>query len=220
VRCDRFREAASARLDGEPIGLSASVLDHHLASCPDCARWAADATRATRLARLDMTPVPDLAKAISAQIVLPAGRVLRRRHLLRAALFVAGVVQVVLGLPAVTGESIGMAMSAHGAHEAAAWNLAIGVAFVAAASLPRRAAGLIPLLATFMVVLGALSVRDLAAGTVSVSRLATHLAALVGLLLLMALDRAERALPPGWFAAVRGRRDRDEDGPTDLRGVA
>ena len=52
MRCDRFREAASARLDGEPIGMSSSALDHHLATCANCAAWAAEATRLTRLARL------------------------------------------------------------------------------------------------------------------------------------------------------------------------
>jgi predicted anti-sigma-YlaC factor YlaD len=107
-------------------------------------------------------------------------------------------------------------MSAHSAHEAAAWNLEIGAAFVAVASVPRRAAGLIPLLTTFLVVLGALSVRDFAAGTVSADRLATHVVALVGLLLLIGLDRAERALPPGRFSAGR----KGDDGSDSLRTVA
>jgi predicted anti-sigma-YlaC factor YlaD len=217
VRCERFREAASARLDGEPLGMSASALDSHLASCSDCAGWVAAATRATRLARLDVSLVPDLSDDITAHVALPMRRVVRRRLVLRMLLAVAGVVQIAIGLPALTGDSIGMVMSAHGAHEAAAWNLAIGIAFVATASLPRRATGLIPLLGTFMVVLGFLSIRDLAAGSVTWGRLATHLAVLIGLLLLLALDRAERALPPGWPAPVHGETG---DGRTDLRGVA
>lgn len=202
--------------------MSASALDHHLASCPDCARWVEAATRATRLTRLDVRPVPDLADDIAARVVLPVGRVLRRRHLLRVALLVAGLAQLGIGVPALTGDSLGMAMSMHAAHEAAAWNLAIGVAFVAAASVPRRAAGLIPLLGVFLVVLGALCVHDLAAGAVSVDRVATHLVALVGLVLLIALDRAERALPPGRFAARPRRSDAggDEAPGGSLRTVA
>jgi predicted anti-sigma-YlaC factor YlaD len=219
VKCDRFREAVSARLDGEALGMSASTLDSHLASCPDCAGWAEAAARATRMMRLDVRPVPDLAEHITARIALPARRVLRRRYLLRIGLLLAGIAQLVIGVPAVTGHSIGMTMSPHGAHEAAAWNLALGVAFVAAAAVPRRAAGLIPLMGTFLLVLAALSVRDYASGVVGVDRLATHVAALAGLLLLIALDRAERALPPGRFAD--GRRDRHSgDGGTDLRTVA
>jgi predicted anti-sigma-YlaC factor YlaD len=218
VRCDRFREALSARLDGEPLGTSASALDAHLASCPDCARWADQAARVTRHTRLDVRPVPDLSEQIAAHVTLPARRVLRRRYLLRAGLLLAGLAQLLIGLPALTGDSIGMAMATHAAHEAAAWNLAIGAAFVAAASMPRRAAGLIPLLATFLIVLGALSARDVASGAVSGGRLATHAAALIGLLLLVGLDRAERALPPGRFTASR--RSDSGSGGDQLRTVA
>jgi predicted anti-sigma-YlaC factor YlaD len=217
VRCDRFREAVSARLDGEPLGMSASLLDQHLASCLDCARWADAAARATRLARLDVRPVPDLSEEIAAHVTLPVRRVLRRRHLLRIVLLLAGLAQLTIGLPALTGDSIGMVMSAHGAHEAAAWNLALGVAFVAAASVPRRAAGLIPLLGTFLVILTVLSARDYAAGSVSAARLATHLAAVLGLALLVLLDRAERALPPGGVARD-GRQN--NSGDDSLRTVA
>ena len=207
----------SARLDGEPLGLSNTALDGHLASCSDCARWAEGAAHATRLIRMDVRPVPDLSEEITAHIALPARRVARRRRWLRVALLVAGLVQLAVGVPALTGDSLGMAMSAHAAHEAAAWNLAIGAAFAAAALVPRRAAGLVPLLATFLIVLTALSVRDVASGSVGLGRLATHAGALIGLVLLVLLDRTERALPPGrWSAAADG----DDTGSTSLRTVA
>ncbi len=219
MRCDRFRAAVSARLDGEPIGMSATVLDQHLAGCPDCARWAEEATRLTRQARLSATAVPDLAEQITAGVVLPVRRVLRRRLLLRLALAVVAAVQLAIAIPAVSGAGLGMPMAEHAAHEGAAWNIAIGVAFIAAALAPRRAAGLVPLLATFIVVLTALSIHDLAAGTVTADRILTHLAALVGLLLLLAIDRAERALPPRRFAS--GSSTDDQQTPHDrLRGVA
>jgi predicted anti-sigma-YlaC factor YlaD len=207
----------SARLDGEPLGMSASVLDDHLATCADCADWAEAAARATRLVRLDTRPVPDLSAAIAAQVAVPARRVLRRRQMLRLVLFLAGAAQLAVGVPAVIGDSIGMAMSAHAAHEAAAWSIAVGVAFMAAAWVPRRAAGLIPLLTVFLVVLGALSVRDYADGAVGAARLATHFAAVVGLAVLVLLDRSERALPPGRFTAGGGA---DEAGGRTLRTVA
>ncbi|GAB2468890.1 hypothetical protein GCM10027265_17450 [Jatrophihabitans fulvus] len=209
----------SARLDDEPLGMSPSVLDSHLSSCSDCARWAEDAAVVTRQARLDVTPVPDLSDVITAGIALPARRVLRRRHWLRVLLGVIGVAQLAIGLPAIFGDELGMAMSSHGAHEGAAWNLAIGVAFLAAASVPRRATGLVPLLATFTVVLMALSIHDVAAGVVTVGRIATHAAVVAGLLVLLLLDRAERALPPGRFDAGRQRR-RDDDDKPGLRSVA
>jgi predicted anti-sigma-YlaC factor YlaD len=64
MRCDRFREAASARLDGEPLGLPEAALDAHLAHCGDCARWAAQAAQLTRRLRISSEPVPDLVDAI------------------------------------------------------------------------------------------------------------------------------------------------------------
>lgn len=214
----------SARLDGEPLGMSATGLEHHLVSCPDCARWSEAAERVTRSLRLDVRPVPDLSHEITATVALPVQRVLRRRLVLRSLLLVTGAAQIAIGVPALVGDSLGMTMTMHAAHETAAWNIAIGAAFLAAAVLPRRAAGLIPLLGSFLLVLGVLSVHDIASGAVSAGRLATHLAALIGLVLLVAIDRAERALPPTRFTAGRGLRgsveDADGDGDASLRTVA
>jgi predicted anti-sigma-YlaC factor YlaD len=195
-RCWRFREAASARLDGEPIGMSSSGLDHHLATCANCAGWMAEATRLTRMARLGTAEQPDLADQILAATVLPVRRVLRRRTWLRVALVVIGVVQLGLSLPSMFGDSIDMAMSIHATHEVAAWNCALAVALLATALRPRRAAGVLSVLATFVAVLTLLSIRDLASGAVTVGRLATHLGAVAGLVAVAALARVERALPP------------------------
>jgi predicted anti-sigma-YlaC factor YlaD len=197
--------------------MAASALDHHITTCPECSVWFEEATRLTRMSRLGMVEVPDLADLITENVVLPARRVLRRRLMLRLSLCLVGLVQLWIALVGLAGDSIGMAMSEHATHEAAAWNLALAAAFIAAASSPRRAAGLTPLLATFIVTLGILSVHDYAAGAVSVGRLATHLAAVVGLLLVLAVDRAERALPPGRLAAAAGDEKSGRDG---LRGVA
>lgn len=202
--------------------MSAAALDHHLATCIDCARRVERATQLTRQLRLGQPAVPDLAAMIATDIALPAGRVLRRRLWLRAALAVVGLVQLAIAVPALPGDSLGMSMSLHAAHETAAWNLAIGVALLACVLRPRRAAGLLPLLGTFVITLAALCVRDLAAGAVPVSRVATHLAALAGLVLLFALDRAERALPPRRADASGDRGSNDDEGHNGhhLRGVA
>ena len=222
MKCDRIREAASARLDGEPIGMSAAVLDRHLTTCIDCARWLDEATRLTRLSRLSAAEVPDLADQILAGAALPARRVLRRRRLLRLALVVVGAVQIGIAMPSLFGSSIDMAMSMHAAHEAAAWNVAMGAAFLATALRPQRAAGLLPVLAVFVGVLTALSIRDVASGAVAVGRLATHLGIVAGLVLVYALARAERALPPERRSALGedDHRDHPDSGRGGLRGVA
>src|SRR3954469_8018401 len=64
-----FREAISARLDGEPLGLPAAELDGHLEGCPECRTWSADASRVTRRARLAPAPaVPDLTATVLAAL--------------------------------------------------------------------------------------------------------------------------------------------------------
>jgi predicted anti-sigma-YlaC factor YlaD len=111
-----------------------------------------------------------------------------------------------------------MSMATHAAHESAAWNLALGAAFLATAFAPRRAAGLLPLLVAFVGVLVVLSARDLASGAVELGRLATHLGAVAGLMLVYALHASERAIPPP--APVAAGTDQSEEPGHGLRGVA
>ena len=195
--------------------MPSASLDLHFATCPDCARWLADATRLTRQVRLSAVDVPDLSARILADAVLPTRRVLRRRLVLQAALALVAVTQLAIAIPSLAGIGVGMPMSPHVAHESAAWDIAVGVAFLAAALAPRRAAGLVPLLATFVLVLAVLSVHDLIDGEVTTARELTHLATLAGLMLLVLLDRTERALPPRRVRPV-------DESPADpkLRGVA
>ena len=198
--------------------MASSALNHHLANCVNCARWLEDATRLTRLARLGRADQPNLAEQILAQAVLPARRVLRRRNWLRLVLAMTGVVQLAMAAPSMFGTSIGMAMSAHATHEAAAWNGALGVALLATALKPARAGGVLTVLASFVALLTLLSIRDVASGAVDVTRLATHLSAVVGLALVLALSRVERGLPPAAAGADAGR-----DSATSraaVRGVA
>jgi predicted anti-sigma-YlaC factor YlaD len=199
--------------------MSASALDHHLATCSDCARWLEAATRLTRHSRLGTAEAPDLADRIVSGAVLPARKVLRRRWLLRAALVVVGALQVGIAMPALFGDSIDMTVSMHAAHEAAAWNIALGAAFLATALRPKRAGGLLPALTVFVGVLAALSIRDLVGGAVAAGRLATHLGIVAGLVLVYALARAERALPPERRPSL-GADEHHDDGRGGLRGVA
>ncbi|GAA1526215.1 zf-HC2 domain-containing protein [Dactylosporangium maewongense] len=95
-RCAAFREALSARLDGEDEPIEAALTDAHLRRCADCRAWHADAVTATRLFRVQQVPaqpagVDDLLAALDAHGVLPAADVppapasgLRRRLALPA----------------------------------------------------------------------------------------------------------------------------------------
>lgn len=201
--CAQYREALSARLDGEPLGMPAADLDRHLAACAACAGWAAAATRATRLVRLGAAPaVPDLSGRILAAVGAgdPAEprepRPDRRRGrlllLARVALAGLGAAQAAIGWPALALGMDTMQAPMHVAHESGAWNVALAVALLAVARRPRYATGLLPLLGAFVVVLTLVSLPDAVAGAVPGSRIASHLLLVGALALVATLARQAR----------------------------
>lgn len=69
------RESLSARLDGEAGEVPAARLDEHLAQCPACRRWSAEAAELARRTRLaPAPPVPDLTDHILASAPEPDPR--------------------------------------------------------------------------------------------------------------------------------------------------
>ncbi len=205
MQCAPFREAASARLDGEPLGMPAADLDRHLAGCPGCTAWADAAGAVTRRARLAPAPsVPDLTAAVLGALPrqLPGTAVAARARLLRSALRLAllavGVAQAGLVWPALSGGAAAMSAPVHVANETGAWNLAVAAALVAVAAAPRLAAGALPFLATAALLIGVATVRDLQAGHVHADRAAAHLLLLAGVALVGTAawrGRRRRALP-------------------------
>ena len=192
--CQPFREAISARLDAEPLGIPPAELDGHLAGCSECAGWAADAAAVTRRARLAAAPpVPDLTAAVLAALPreLPgAGAAARARLVdsaLRLALLAVGVAQAGLAWPALASGQAAMSAPVHMAHETGAWSLGLAAAFLAVAAAPRLAAGTLPFMGTFTALLVPVTLRDLAAGHVHADRAAVHLLLLVGLALVVSV---------------------------------
>lgn len=187
MQCPLFREAISARLDGEPLGMSPDVLDEHLAACPGCAEWADDAARVTRRARLAEAPaVPDLTVAVLGALPgdLPGAAAAARASLLatalRLALLFVGVAQAGLAWPALASGTASMSAPVHMAHETGAWNLGVAAAFLAVAAAPRLAVGALPFLGTFVALLVPVTLADLAAGRVQVDRAVAHLFLVAG----------------------------------------
>ena len=199
MQCAPFREAASARLDGEPLGMPAAELDRHLAGCADCAGWSDAAGAVTRRARLTPAPaVPDLTAAVLGALPrqLPGTAAVARARLLQSALRLAllavGAAQAGLAWPALTTGSAAMSAPVHVANETAAWNVAVAAAFLAVAAAPRLAGGALPFLGTFAVLLTVSTVRDLSAGHVHADRAAAHLLLLAGVVLVAALAWRQR----------------------------
>ena len=190
MSCASFREAISARLDGEALGMPAADLDGHLDACAACTEWAARAGLVTRRARLAAAPaVPDLTATVLAALPreLPGVAAAARSRLvdtgLRLALLVIGAAQAGLAWPALTSGRASMSAPVHMAHETGAWNLGLAVAFLAVAAAPRLAAGALPFLGTFTALLVAVTLADLRAGHVPADRAAVHLLLLAGLAL-------------------------------------
>lgn len=202
MRCDQVREGISALLDGEDPGIEPAALDQHLQSCPGCRRWQHDAARITRIARIRSTEhaaAPDLAS----RIVPPSPRIPGLRPLLRVSLLLVALLQLTIGiiglLPPLAGHTTdthpglgGMhlpGMAGHLGNEAAAFNIAIGIALAWIAAHPHRARGPLPLLLAFVIILTGLEALDLAAGRIGWQRLALHLPVIAGLGLAAALTR-------------------------------
>ena len=213
MQCQSFREAISARLDNEPLGMPVRELDDHLAACAGCAAWADDAALVTRRARLaPAPPVPDLTATVLAALPreLPGVGAAARSRLvataLRLALLAVAVGQAGLAWPALMSGSATMSAPVHMAHETGAWNLGVAVAFLAVAAAPRLAAGALPFLGSFAALLVPVTLADLLAGHVHADRAVAHLLLVAGVLLVAAV-------------AWRGRR-RSAEGAVARRRVA
>jgi predicted anti-sigma-YlaC factor YlaD len=200
MTCTGCREALSALLDGEDLPGERAAVDAHLAGCPDCRRFAERVAHVTRLARTEpVRPLPALPVAALVASVRRQPWPVRLHTPLRVLLGVLGVGQ--LGLA--TGELLGApdhgpgsavpgVTLTHFSHESSAWNLALAVGFLCVAVRPSRIRGLLPLVGAFVGGLVALSVPDLAMGSVAGSRLLAHGVAVLGLVALLVLARATR----------------------------
>jgi predicted anti-sigma-YlaC factor YlaD len=196
VNCSDFREALSARIDGEAGSLPDSVVDRHLAGCPHCRAWHDDAVRLRRLMLVREAPrVPDLTERILTEVPAPSAQ----RWGLRIALTLVALVQSGLGLAELLGMDVGhaehggmAAMAVHLGNESAAWNLAVGFGLLWAAMRPATASGLLPALAGFVAVLGLVSGIDLFDGQVTVPRVLSHGLLVAGVGLLYGVRRRHR----------------------------
>lgn len=237
MTCTECREALSAQLDGEPVAAPPGAVDQHLALCAQCREFGDGAARITRLARTGVADAgPDLVDAVLAAAAPP--RAVTPTRVARVLLAVIAIGQMGLSLGSLltisqaqeavhAGMSVAGATMAHMSHEASAWNLAIGAGFLwVALQSTTRSAGLVPLLSAFVGVLTLLSAVDLALGRVELVRLLSHSLVVLGLALVVLLDRRRRSGGGSTPGARRGygrwphRRGAAADATTDAGEVA
>jgi predicted anti-sigma-YlaC factor YlaD len=211
MECEPYREALSARLDGEAPGLPEEALDRHLQTCAACTAWAEELSVLHRAVRVrEAEPVPDLSAAI-VDAHLPAGASATRRAAAvrrpalgqpitrpRWALFVVALTQLVLAAPALLGDDPGATV--HVAREVGSFDVALAVGLLVAAWQPARAWGLLPVTAALAAVMCGTAVLDLVDGQVSSASEAHHLLDLAGVALVWLVARDARP----WGAARGG----------------
>lgn len=195
LSCSTARELISAAADDELDQTRRFAMSAHVDGCSECAAYADDVallTRSVRLRPLDVQP--DFVERVMAR---SAGARLGRGAWLRPALAWCGVVVAVQAIgPLVFAEMDGT--PTHVARHVGASALALAIGFLFVAWRPQRAAGLLPFGAALLAATLVGVVLDTAAGNRSAIAETTHLAELVGLVLLWLV-----AGSPGW-ERVRG----------------
>ncbi len=190
MRCSTFREAFSARLDGEDTGHPDAEVDAHLAGCADCRTWVVGA--ATLAGVVSRAPRDHVALDPALLASLTAPPVEARTGLLstsewRIILGLVAVAQLVVAFPGVLLHD-GHA-SVHLAHELTAWDMGLAVGFLVAALLPARAWGMLPLAVVLVACMVVTSVVDTLSGHALLGRELVHALELAGLGVLWVLAR-------------------------------
>jgi predicted anti-sigma-YlaC factor YlaD len=193
MRCTRFREAVSARIDGEDPGLPTRTIDAHLAECPDCRSWA-DAAVSPALRSVASPDDPNaIDPALLVGLVWSNAAAAPARHGLlstlewRVVLAVIGLVQVALAWPG--GVLDDGHASIHLAHELTAWDMGLAAGFLVVAWRPARAWGMLPLVGVLVAAMVVTSGFDLVWGHALLGRETVHALALAGLGCVWALAR-------------------------------
>jgi predicted anti-sigma-YlaC factor YlaD len=188
MRCSRFREAVSARLDGENPGVPTGRVDSHLADCPECRDWAMAAGSLPALTEAPVersTPDPGVLAALLAE-ARPGREALLTIREWRMALAVIAIIQLGTAWPGVI---TGGHASVHISHELTSWDVGLAVGFLFLAWRPSRAWGALPLVALLVACLTGASVLDLVSGEHLLGREAVHLLEVAGLGCLWVLAR-------------------------------
>ena len=186
--CERYREALSARIDGEDPGVAGPLIDAHLDACAECRAWASAA--AAFGGSVEVGDTPPLRPAVMNEILDRSALLNQRQRPVaywRVALAVIGALQlVVIWLGLVLGDA---QAADHTSRELTSWDLGLAVGFLVLAWFPWRAWGALPVVAVMVAFLAGTSLHDLAVGEATVGHEAAHMLQVAGLVCLWQIAR-------------------------------
>jgi predicted anti-sigma-YlaC factor YlaD len=180
VTCERWRDAISARVDGEDLGIDDRLLDAHLARCASCRRFAASSSIRPGSPVHDADATPDLSRRV-AKLAALADRA-ATWSVARALLAVVAVEIIVVSVPPlVLGDE--HATSTHSARHLGAFATAYGVGLLVVVARPARARTMLPVAAVLAGALVITAIVDLAEGRIPLIDEAAHLPEVVSVVL-------------------------------------
>lgn len=183
--CERWREALSAKADGETLDFDEALVTAHVAGCPDCRSFEAGLTRLHRAMRVaPAESVHDLTEAILAAAAADRPR-FALTLALRWVLVVIAAVEMGLASPDLLGRW-------HTGGELSTWGMATAIGFLAAAAAPRRAGAMLPMLGCAALLTALVSGRDIIEGHAAAGSESPHALLIVGVGLLAWLWQRHR----------------------------
>jgi predicted anti-sigma-YlaC factor YlaD len=162
MQCERWRDAISARADGEAPGIDTRLLDAHVATCPGCRRFRDEIDALRRPLRVGAAPaMPDLSpRIVKLNAIADRARAWGAARVLLAAV---AVQIVVLSLPAlVLGED--QATTSHDARHLGAFSVADAAGLLVVVVRPARARSILPVAAVLAGALLITAAVDIAQG--------------------------------------------------------
>jgi predicted anti-sigma-YlaC factor YlaD len=185
MECERWREAVSARLDGEDPGIEPALVDAHLARCAACRGFAAAIEAARPRQRTALAgDVPDLSRRVRKAVA--ASDRASRWGIARGVLIVVAVEIIVLSMPPlILGDESDTAV--HAARHLGAFTAAYGVGLLVVAVRPARARTMLPVAVVLAGALLITAVVDLVSGRIPLFGEAQHIPELLSVLLMWLL---------------------------------
>ncbi len=209
MNCEPWREAISARADGESTGIEPRLLEAHLSRCADCRAFEAAVDTSRVVTFGPAAPPPDFAKRVT-KLAAMADRA-SRWSIARVVLAVVAMEIIALSVPSlIFGDDQGAAD--HSARHLAAFTVAYGAGLLVVVVRPARARAM---LMVSLVLAGALVITaaiDLLNGDIPLLGEAQHIPELISVVLIWLMTVPS----PRPFAHLR-RRTGFED--TDIRLV-